>query len=232
MSTIIEAPKGNFTPHPEGTFLATMCDCWLETMPNPWKGQQRDKKDPSKGIDERETITELFLAFLTEEPIEINGELKPSYVRYRATASVAENSNLRKFLKGWFPKLGDDSFSRFDADKLIGRGAYITVVQKEGKKGPYSFVINAAAPPKGSTTPIIPADFVRKSVKEAQAAQAAATASEQGQTPATNPNPIQPRADHPPMGGQPGGPAYKAPSQEDPFPVQPPIDGPDDDLPW
>lgn len=42
--------------------------------------------------------------------------------------------------------------------------------------------------------------------------------------PPTNPNPVKPRADHPPIGGQPGGPQYQRPTQADPFPVQPPID--------
>jgi len=55
MSTIIEAPKGKFNPHPDGTFLATMCDCWLHTRPNPWKGS----KSPEGKIDTRETITEI-----------------------------------------------------------------------------------------------------------------------------------------------------------------------------
>lgn len=164
MSTIIEAPKSKFTPHPEGTFLATLCDCWLDTKPNPWKGTTNKEGK----VDTRETITELKLAFLTEEAIEINGDLRPAYVIYSATASVAENSNLRKFLKGWFPKLGDDSFARFDADKLLGHGAYITVVQKQGERGAYAYVTNAAAPPKGSVCPAIPSDFVRRKDRPAE----------------------------------------------------------------
>jgi hypothetical protein len=169
MSTIIEAPKSNFKPHPEGTFLAVMADCWLETKDNPWKGTPRDKKDPSKGVDTRDTITEITLAFLTDEQVEINGEMKPAYVRYRATASVAENSNLRKFLKGWFPKLQDSDFERFDADKLIGRGAYLTVAHNESKGNIYANVVNAAAPPKGAEVPAIPADFVRRKDKPVDA---------------------------------------------------------------
>lgn len=167
MSTIIEAPKGNYTPHPEGTFMAVMADCWLETKPNPFKGSPRDKKDPSKGVDTRETITEVILAFLTDEVVEIAGEMKPAYVRYRATASVAETSNLRKFLKGWFPKLQDADFERFDADKMIGRGAYLTVAHRESKGNTYANVVNAAAPPKGAAIPSIPSDFVRRKDKPA-----------------------------------------------------------------
>lgn len=158
MSTIIEAPKSKFVPHPEGTFLAVMADCWLETKPNPWKGTVNDNGRK----DTRDEITEIVLAFLTEEPYDDgSGTVRPSYIRYRATASVAENSNLRRFVKGWFPKLTDADFERFDADKLIGRGAMVTVVQKEGKKGIYSFVSNATQPRKGETAIEIPADFIR-----------------------------------------------------------------------
>lgn len=162
MATIIEAPKSNFVPHPEGTFIGILRDAYLQTKPNPWKGQQRDKKDPSKGIDERDTITELFLEFLTEHDVEIDGKMLPGFARYKATASVADGSNLRKFLKNWFPALKDEDFKRFDADKLIGKGAYLTIAHNVGKDGnTYSNVVGAMQPPKGSGLPRIPADFVR-----------------------------------------------------------------------
>jgi hypothetical protein len=169
MSTIIEAPKSKFVPHPEGTFLAVMADCWLETKPNPWKGTVND----AGRKDTRDEITEIIMAFLTEEPFEDGGTIKPSYTRYRATASVAENSNLRRFIKGWFPKLTDADFERFDADKLIGRGAYVTVVQKEGKKGLYSFASSAMQPPKGAQVPAIPSDFIRHKDKPKDAGPSA-----------------------------------------------------------
>lgn len=172
MPTVIEAPKSDFTPHPEGSFIAICRDAYLETRPNPWKGQQRDSKDPGKGVDERETITELTLEFLTEHPYESNGTLLPSFVKYTATASLADNSNLRKFLKGWFPALKDEHFQRFDADKLIGRGAYITVQQRPDKKGNiWSNVIGAMQPPKDSSLPMIATDFVRHEVKKAAITQ-------------------------------------------------------------
>jgi hypothetical protein len=174
MPTILEAPKSEFTPHPEGTFIAVCRDTYLETRPNPWKGQQRDSKDPSKGVDDRETITELHMEFLTDHPVEIKGDLLPGFVRYTATASLAENSNLRKFLKGWFPALKDEHFQRFDADKLIGRGAYITVGHRTDKKGNvWANVIGAMQPPKDASLPMIPKDFVRHETKKAMAAQQA-----------------------------------------------------------
>ena len=162
MATIIEAPESNFVPHPEGQHIAIVRDTFLRTRANPFKGQQRDKKDPSKGIDEREEITELIIEFLTDHEVEVNGKALPGFVRYTATASVSENSNLRKFVKGWFPALKDEDFRRFDADKLIGKGAYITVAHRPDKKGNvWANVIVAMQPPKGSQLPAIPKDFVR-----------------------------------------------------------------------
>ena len=167
MPTIIEGSQhqSNFVPHPEGTFIATMGDCWLKTRPNPWKNTAR--KDGT--IDTRETITELKLLFFTGETVSVDGKEQEVAAVYSCTASIAENSNLRKFLKGWFPKLTDDSFVRFDADKLIGRGAYITVVHRPKQNGELTaFVSNAAAPPKGAVCPTIPADYVRYDVRQAE----------------------------------------------------------------
>lgn len=158
MATIIEAPESNFTPHPAGTFIGIMRDACLRTRPNPWKGSENDKGQ----VDDRDTITELVLEFLTDHLVDIKGELLPGFVRYTATASVAENSNLRKFLKGWFPQLKDEDFKRFDADKLIGKGAYLTVSHRTDKKGnTWANVVGAMQPPKGSVLPLIPKDFVR-----------------------------------------------------------------------
>lgn len=176
MPTIIEHNQKEFIPHPEGEFMAVARDTYLRARPNPFKGQQRDKNDPSKGIDEREEITELIIEFLTDHEVDVDGsgKMMPGYVRYTATASVAENSNLRKFLQGWFPALKDEDFKRFDADKLIGRGAYITVTHRPDKKGNiWANVKVAMNPPKGSSIPAIPSDFVRKQERDKREAEVA-----------------------------------------------------------
>jgi hypothetical protein len=176
MPTIIEAPKSNYVPHPEGTFIGIMRDAYLQTKPNPYKGQLRDKSNPDKGVDERETITELFMEFLTDHQVEINGKMLPGFARYKATASVAEGSNLRKFLKAWWPALKDEDFKRFDADKLVGKGAYLTVAHRVDKKGnTWANVVGAMQPPKGSALPAIPADFVRHEDREKAAMTANVT---------------------------------------------------------
>lgn len=163
MATIIENKGKDFDPHPEGTYIAIMRDAYLRTRPNPWKGTFNDKGQE----DKRDTITDLVLEFLTEHLVDINGKMLPGFVRYSATASVADNSNLRKFIKAWFPALKDSDFDRFDADKLIGKGAYITVAHRTDKKGNvWANVVGAMQPPKGSVLPAIPADFVRHQDRE------------------------------------------------------------------
>lgn len=180
MPTIIEAPESNFVPHPEGQHIGIVRDTFLRTRPNPWKGRENDNGD----VDTRETITEIIIEFLTDHLVEIKGELKPGFVRYTATASVAENSNLRKFLKGWFPALKDEDFKRFDADKLIGKGAYITVAHRPDKKGNiWANVVVAMQPPKGSQLPVIPADFVRHEDRPETEAGATKAAAPAGQIP-------------------------------------------------
>ena len=173
MSTIIENKSKDFVAHPEGQFIAIARDTYLKTRPNPFKGQQRDRNDPSKGIDERDEITELVIEFLTDHEVEIDGKKMPGYVRYTATASVAENSNLRKFVQGWFPGLKEENFKRFDADALVGKGAYITVSHNVDKKGNvWANVKVAMQPPKtkdgqlATPLPVIPSDFVRKEERD------------------------------------------------------------------
>lgn len=174
MPTIIENKSSNFVPHPEGRFLAVVRDTFLNERKNPWKGLPRDRNDPSKGVDERETITELVIEFLTDHQVDVGeGKMMPGYVRYSATASVAENSNLRKFLKGWFPKLKDEDFKRFDADKLIGKGADITVTHNESKGNTYANVVLASLPRPTDVVPAIPSDFVRKELRDQRAKEEA-----------------------------------------------------------
>ncbi len=178
MPTIIENNSTtDFTPHPAGTFIAVMRDSFFRDRPNPWKGQERGDGT----IDERENIREIVLEFLTEEQVKVGDKMLPGFVSYSATPSLADNANLRKFIKGWFPALQDSDLQRFEADKLIGKGAYITVSHNVSKKSgkTWANVVGAMQPPKGSALPPIPADFVRhedRVQREAEVAQVQAVA--------------------------------------------------------
>lgn len=197
MATIIKPSEssggGSFEPHPPGSFLAVLADVFIKSFPNKYKGQML-KFGKNKGKpDERETIDKVCLAFLTEEPIEVDGQLKPRYASYWASAGFGTSdypSNLRKFLKGWWPTLTDavidaDPANGFDLDRFIGRGAYITIQNEPDRHDPskiWSNVTGAMQPPKGSTIPLIPADFVRHDAKQ-QAAPAAALVAQPVQQP-------------------------------------------------
>lgn len=188
MATILKSTEtegANFEPHPAGSFLAVLADVFVKSFPNKYKGQALTMGKNKGKPDERETIDKVCFAFLTEEPIEVDGELKPRYASFWAGAGLGTaeyQSNARKFLKGWWPTLTDAIIDAgLDLDKFIEKGAYLTIAQSIDKRDPnkvWSNVIGAMQPPKGSTIPQIPADFVRHDNKPAAApvAQAAPAA--------------------------------------------------------
>lgn len=193
MATILKTSEssggGSFEPHPPGTFLAVLADVFVKQTPNKYKGQMLTMGKNKGKPDEREFVEKVCFAFLTEEPIEIDGELKPRYASYWASAGLGTAdypSNARKFLKSWWPTLTDAIIDAgLDLDRFIGKGAYLTIANSPDKNDPnkvWSNVIGAMQPPKNSTIPLIPADFVRHDAKQ-QAAPAAAPVAQPVQQP-------------------------------------------------
>lgn len=177
MSTVIESNNGggkDFAPHPEGSFMAVCADVFTKEMPNRYKGQT----DKNGNVDNRETVRKVCVAFLTTEVIEINGELKPRYASWWGAATFGSDdypSNLRKFIKAWQPQVKD--WKKVDLDQFIGKGAWLTITHSVDKNGKtWANVAGAMQPPPGSPIPAIPADFVRHKDKDAQPAQAKASA--------------------------------------------------------
>lgn len=147
----------NFDPHPEGTFMAVCRDIYIKEDANPYFGKVSNFTGK---VDEKQFVRRIYIDFLTDEPIEINGDMKPRFARFRANLSWHEDSNLRKIIKGWNPALGKDDNA--DLEALVGKGAYLTITHNIGKDGnTYSNIMGIAAPPKGATVPMVPADFVR-----------------------------------------------------------------------
>lgn len=190
MSTPLKPPTGTsaseFVAHPPGSFMAVCADVYAKEEDNFFFGKVKDpKKDPNK-LDDRKTVTKAYIVFLTEHLTE---DGKPSYVNTRESFSWGTEdfpSNLFKFVKGWFPTATNEQIRDMDLQALVGKSAYITVVQND--KG-YSKVSSAAAAPNGAQKVAIPADFKRHDEK-------------QPSTP-PNPNPIQPLADPGPIAGYP-----------------------------
>lgn len=155
--------------------MAVLADVFVKEFPNKYVGQlQKFGKNKGKP-DERETIKKVCFAFLTDEPIEIDGTLKPRYASFWAPAGLGTSefpSNARAFIKGWWPTLTDARIDEgLDLDKFIGKGAYITITHSTDKQGKtWANVTGAMQPPKDSTIPMIPSDFVRHKDKAAAAA--------------------------------------------------------------
>jgi hypothetical protein len=177
MSELIITSSGSgsndFTPHPEGPCMAVCADVFTKVKPNKYKGQTGNNGKE----DTRDTVTSICVSFLTDQTIEIEGKTKPRYASFWATASMGTDdypSNLRKFLRGWFPALKSGDFERFNAEKLIGRGAYLTIAHSVDQQGKtWANIVGAMTPPKGSPVPAIPADFVRHKDKDNAADQGA-----------------------------------------------------------
>lgn len=147
----------DFEPHPEGTFVAVCRDIYVKDEPNPY---YRKVSKFNGRVDEKEFTKRIYFDFLTDEAIEIKGDLLPRFARYRANVSWHEDSNLRKFVRAWNPPLGKDDNA--DLQALVGKGAYLTIAHEQGKDGKtYANVVGIAAPPKGATIPKVPAGFVR-----------------------------------------------------------------------
>ena len=167
MSNVVTSKTGgaDFTPHEAGNFMGVCADAFIKEYPNKYKGQLQSFGKNKGKPDERETIEKVCISFLTTEQIDIKGEMKPRMCSFWAPSSLGSAdypSNLRKFIKGWFPTLKDDSFDRFDLDKLIGRNGWLTITQEKGNDGKtYANVVSATQPPPGVPSPTIPSDFVR-----------------------------------------------------------------------
>jgi hypothetical protein len=155
-----------FIPHPAGRHLAVCSDVFLLEEKNYFFG----KKDQQGKIDERRTVTNLHIAFLTDN---LTADGKPGYVSQKFSASGNEKSKLVKFIIGWLPELTGANFWELDYDKLIGKTAEITTNIRPNKNDPthpgYSEIVVALAPRKGDVCPAIPADFKRTDVVARQA---------------------------------------------------------------
>lgn len=148
-----------FDAHPEGTFMAVCRDIWIDRKPNTKAGQLNQWGNP-----EPDELVRVVIEFLTDEPIEINGQMMPRFIGARFGHNWNEKGNLRKFITQWDPKMGksDDA----DIEELVGRGAYITVTHNPGTDGKvWANITSISAPPKGASVPQVPAEFMRKKYK-------------------------------------------------------------------
>jgi hypothetical protein len=141
----IYAPKTEkkaFDVHPAGSYAAVLCDMYLLNEVNFFHG----KETQSGEIDERLTVQKLYLCFLTESMIDIEGEAKPRWIRQGYNFSLGDNSGLAKTLRQWRKELMAvkslykhfDEVSGISLESLIGYQAYIEITHKPNLKNPES----------------------------------------------------------------------------------------------
>ena len=149
-----------FDIHPEGNFMAVCRDIWVERKANP-----KYPGTTQYGKPEPEVLVKVILEFLTDEPIEIGGQMLPRFIRYRANLSWHEDSSLRKFIRSWNLAVG--KADEADIEVLVGDGAYLTISHSEPVDGKvYANIVGIATPPKGASCPKVPADFIRNKDKQ------------------------------------------------------------------
>ncbi len=149
-------PVREFEPHPEGAFLAICRDIHITRKPNPRAGGTN-----KYGGIEPEEIVRLIVEFLTEEEIDINGQMLPRFASIGFAPSWHADSRLRRFVSGWDPGMG--KLDSIDLEALVGRGAYLVIQHHTSEDGRlYANIVSAAAPPRGAVLPQIPAGYVRK----------------------------------------------------------------------
>ena len=184
MAVFAPASNGSrkFDSHPEGNFSAVLCDVYALEEVNYFHG----KLGTDGKIDDRLTATKLYLSFLTESQVEIEGVLKPRWIRQGFSFSLGKNAKLSAALKGWIKALAGEEnlYATFDErsgrpiDSLIGTPAYIEVTHSPNARdasSPYANITKISALPKfnpESGEPIaavqIPADYSRSDVAKLQ----------------------------------------------------------------
>jgi len=125
--TVTDTPKsGEFTPHPEGTFLARCVD--VVDLGEKVEAYQNNPK---------KLVPKLALVFATEENREFNGTIEPIPLVAEFSQSMGEKSNLRKFAESWRGK----SYTDADIQQgvkfggMAGAYAQISVEHKISKAG-------------------------------------------------------------------------------------------------
>jgi hypothetical protein len=172
-----------FDAHPAGDFSAVLCDVYAIEEVNYFCG----KAGQDGKVDERATSLNLYLCFLTDSLIEINGEMKPRWIRQKFSFSLGKNAKLTATLKGWIAELAthENLYSIFGErggkpiDTLIGTPAYITVAHSPNLKDPSNPYANVSKilrlpkfnPENGSpvASVTIPAEYKRSDADKLQA---------------------------------------------------------------
>lgn len=134
--TVNASAKSTIPPIPEGTYLA-VCGLLVDL------GDQFSKK---YGKASRKVMIGWEIP---EETIEIDGEKKPRMVYNRYTASLGENSILRKDLAAWRGRdFAEEELAGFDLHNVVGASCYLNIIHRESNGRVYANISSIMALPK------------------------------------------------------------------------------------
>lgn len=157
----LKPPVGSqkeFIPPPAGPCMAVCADVYVKVDDNPFFGKTKLNGKP----DNERTRTRVCIVFLTSHMMtNDNGQQVPMQVNSWhkfGWGTLDYPSNLRKFIKGWFPTATDVQVEAMDLKKIVGRGAYL-IISHRVKEGKTYVDLAAAPPPPGAAIPTIPFDF-------------------------------------------------------------------------
>ncbi len=136
-----------FDPAPEGLFQAVCVDFIDRGMlPDKFSGDMKHKAD---------------IVFELEEKNPATG--KPFRTMKRFNLTLAERSNLRKFLEAWRGKrFTDEALKEFDTDSLLGVNCQLQITHNVDGEGRVRDSISAIIPVRGDMVLLRPSpDYIR-----------------------------------------------------------------------
>ena len=139
MLTASAKAESNYTPIPEGTYLA-VCGMLVdlgEVYNETWKNSARKV---------------LISWELPDETVTIDGEEKPRFISKTYTLSLGKKSNLRADLAAWRGRdFTEDELKAFDLNNIVGTSCYINIIHRQSKTGDrtYANISSIMALPRG-----------------------------------------------------------------------------------
>ena len=139
--TVAEGASSSITPLESGTYIAS---CYMLVDLGEQYSEKFAKWSPQVLIGWE----------ICGETIEINGEEHPRTLSKTFTASLGENSNLRKSLKSWRGRdFTADELKGFNLTNIIGAPCLLNVVSEEKNGKTYSNIMGIVPLSKGMGRP-------------------------------------------------------------------------------
>lgn len=139
MSLKIKKTVVNTIPPLEDNSYTAICTAVVDL------GEQYTQFDKQKqGVYKQQCM---FIFEIPDERVEVDGESKPRWISSkRFTAILSEKSGLFKFLTSW----GNKDIENIDLASVLGRGAVLSITQKEKQDGTkYNSIEGITGLPKG-----------------------------------------------------------------------------------